>query len=100
MNIKRIQFFRDVEIGGEVGSISAYSKQKHDREIKVEQQGSWIVLHVGHTTPEGVFKPNGTVRRISITNIADIEEHHEPALYRAPDAKLLELDGKPSKGGK
>ena len=102
MIIKRIQFFRDVEIGGELAQISAYSHAKHDKHIKVEQQGSWVLLHIGHTTPEGTFKPNGTVRRISITNIADIEEAHEPPIYQAATKNLIEIGDKPSmpKGGK
>jgi hypothetical protein len=95
--IKSIQFFRDVEIGGELGQIPRYSHAKHDKNIKVERDGSWILLHVGHTSPEGVFKPTGTVRRISITNIADIEEHHEPPIYRAESGGMLELGSKPSK---
>lgn len=75
--IKYIQFIAEVSVGGSHNAISYWSQDKHGREVHVEEKGSWVILVLGTTTPEGEFVPSGQIRRVPITNVAYIGEFRE-----------------------
>lgn len=80
MAIKYIQFLADVSIGGDHGSITSWTRDKHGKALEPEERGSWLLLHFVNAG-----KRTGERRRIPITNVAYISEDGE--------------DGKPGKAG-
>lgn len=72
MGIKYIQFLSDVSIGGDTGSITSWSRDKHGKVLEPEERGSWVVLHL---VREGTR--TGERRRIPLTNVAYITEDGE-----------------------
>lgn len=94
MAIKYIQFLSDVSIGGDLGSITSWSRDKHAKVLEPEERGSWVFLHllrpeVAHDAKhEGVtltsYVRTGERRRIPLTNVAYITEDGEDRAQAKP----------------
>ena len=78
--IKYVQFIHPVSLGGDVGSINAWSHDKHQHQVDIEEKGNWIILFDKRAVDENGVRQyirTGRRRRVPITSVAYISDEIE-----------------------
>ncbi len=92
-----VQFAHPVSIGGDAGTITAWSKDKHANLIDIEEKGNWILLFEKRAVDkDGVrhYIRTGRRRRIPITSVHYIGDEVEVSEYPSVQKRELEREAK------
>lgn len=69
MSLSYVQFKEPISVGGNYASITAWSRDKHGKDIELVEKGNWIVLTL----------QSGQRRRVPMSNVSFIGEDGDPS---------------------